>query len=224
MLPTPCVPARRAAEPGRRGGLGICWRRASMRTGRAAAGVQDHPRRGREKTPDQLLHAGELQRPGGARKPALFVIALEVREDVALFSRRTHHSTRWGPMKSGKTRGSGLGGSASLQETAHGEVRVREREGAERAGGGDRRLGIIRSAWIAEHGEPPLLQVDHPVLGHLRLSIEPPLVLQILGQAAIRELDKPGCRRGRGDGGDTRGRAAAPRRCRAPARSRAPEA
>ena len=42
----------------------------------AAADVQHHPRRRRQEAPDQLLpvDAGELERPGAARQPPLFVV------------------------------------------------------------------------------------------------------------------------------------------------------
>ena len=59
----------------------------------AAADIQHHLRRRRQKTPDQLLHAGELRHPGPPPKPALFVVALVVREHVTLCRRPTHCST-----------------------------------------------------------------------------------------------------------------------------------
>ena len=50
---------------------------------RAAADIQNHPRRRREEALDQLLHAGELERPGPARQPPLFVVPLVVRDNIA---------------------------------------------------------------------------------------------------------------------------------------------
>ena len=56
----------------------------------SAADIQDHPRRRRQEAPDQLPHAGELQRRGAAPEPPLFVVVLVVPEDVALSRRPTH--------------------------------------------------------------------------------------------------------------------------------------